>query len=144
VPQIEVTFEIDTDGVVHVSAKDLGTGKGQQIQVSASGGLSEDEIQGLIAEADRHATSDQDRRELVDLRNKADGLAYSTERALEEYAEHVGEAERQSLQAAIEKARSAIDSADVDALRSAVDELSGLSYQMTETLYSALGSDSAE
>jgi molecular chaperone DnaK len=144
VPQIEVTFEIDTDGVVHVSAKDLGTGKGQQIQVSASGGLSEDEIQGLIAEADRHATSDQDRRELVDLRNKADGLAYSTERALEEYAEHVGEAERQSLQAAIEKTRSAIDSADVDALRSAVDELSGLSYQMTEALYSALGSDSAE
>jgi molecular chaperone DnaK len=80
----------------------------------------------------------------VDLRNKADGLAYSTERALEEYAEHVGEAERQSLQAAIEKTRSAIDSADVDALRSAVDELSGLSYQMTETLYSALGTDSAE
>jgi len=144
VPQIEVTFEIDADGVVHVSAKDLGTGKGQQIRVSASGGLTEEEIQGLIVEAERHATSDQDRRELVELRNKADGLAYSTERALEEYAEHVGEAERQALLAAIEKARSAIASADVAALRSAVDELSGLSYQMTETLYSALGADSAE
>jgi molecular chaperone DnaK len=144
VPQIEVTFEIDTDGVVHVSAKDLGTGKGQQIRVSASGGLSETEIQKLIVEAERHATTDQDRRELVDLRNKADGLAYSTERALEEYAEHVGEAERQALQTAIEKTRSAIDAGDVAALRSAVDELSGLSYQMTETLYSVLGTDGAE
>jgi len=144
VPQIEVTFEIDTDGVVHVSAKDLGTGKGQQIRVAASGGLTEKEIQALIDEAARHSSSDQDRRELVDLRNKADGLAYSTERALEEYAEHVGEQERQAIHAAIEKTRSAIQSEDVAALRSAVDELSGLSYQMTETLYSALGADSAE
>ena len=144
VPQIEVSFEIDTDGVVHVSAKELGTGKGQQIRVSASGGLTENEIQDLIAEAECHATTDQDRRDLVDLRNKADGLAYSTERALEEYAEHVGEAERQALLAAIEKVRSAVDSEDVAALRSAVDELSGLSYQMTEALYSALGTDSAE
>jgi molecular chaperone DnaK len=144
VPQIEVTFEIDTDGVVHVSAKDLGTGKGQQIRVAASGGLTEKEIQALIVEAEHHSRSDQDRRELVDLRNKADGLAYSTERALEEYAEHVGEEERQAIYAAIEKTRSAIESADVAALRSAVDELSGLSYQMTETLYSALGADSAE
>jgi molecular chaperone DnaK len=143
VPQIEVTFEIDTDGVVHVSAKDLGTGKGQQIRVSASGGLTENEIQDLIGEAERHATTDQDRRDLVDLRNKADGLAYSTERALEEYAEHVGEAERQALQVAIEKTRAATESKDVAALRSAVDELSGLSYQMTEALYSALGTDSA-
>jgi molecular chaperone DnaK len=143
VPQIEVSFEIDTDGVVHVSAKDLGTGKGQQIRVSASGGLTENEIEDLISEAERHATSDQDRRELVDLRNKADGLAYSTERALEEYAEHVGEAERQALQTAIEKTRAATESGDVAALRAAVDELSGLSYQMTEALYSALGTDSA-
>jgi molecular chaperone DnaK len=143
VPQIEVTFEIDTDGVVHVSAKDLGTGKGQQIRVSASGGLTESEIQDLISEAEQHATTDQDRRELADLRNKADGLAYSTERALEEYAEHVGEAERKALQTAIEKTRAANESGDVDALRAAVDELSGLSYQMTEALYSALGTDSA-
>jgi molecular chaperone DnaK len=144
VPQIEVSFEIDTDGVVHVSAKDLGTGKGQQIRVSASGGLSEKEIQDLVDEAERHTTTDQDRRELVDLRNKADGLAYSTERALEEYAEHVAEADREAIQAAIEKTRAAIESADVAGLRSAVDELSGLSYQMTETLYSTLGADSAE
>jgi molecular chaperone DnaK len=144
VPQIEVTFEIDTDGVVNVSAKDLGTGKSQQIRVAASGGLSENEIQGLIAEAESHAASDKDRRELVDLRNKADGLAYSTERTLEEYAEHISETDRQALQAAVEKTRSAIDSGDLAGLRGAVDELSSLSYQMTETLYSALGTDGAE
>jgi molecular chaperone DnaK len=144
VPQIEVTFEIDTDGVVNVSAKDLGTGKSQQIRVAASGGLSEHEIQGLIAEAESHAASDKDRRELVDLRNKADGLAYSTERTLEEYAEHISETDRQALQAAVEKTRSAIDSGDLAGLRGAVDELSSLSYQMTETLYSALGTDGAE
>jgi len=144
VPQIEVTFEIDTDGVVHVSAKDLGTSKSQQIRVSASGGLTEKEIQALIAEAERHAATDQDRRDLVDLRNKADGLIYSTERALEEYAQHIGEPERRALEAAIEKTRSAIASADTASLRSAVDELSGLSYQMTETLYSVLGASGAE
>ena len=144
VPQIEVSFEIDTDGVVHVSAKDLGTGKSQQIRVAASGGLTESEIQGLIAEAQQHASSDQDRRDLVDLRNKADGLIYSTERALEEYAEHVAETDRQAIVAAIEKTRSATDSGDVSALRGAVDELSSLSYQMTESLYSALGADGAE
>jgi molecular chaperone DnaK len=144
VPQIEVIFEIDTDGVVHVSAKDLGTGKSQQIRVSASGGLTETEIQALIAEAEAHAASDHDRRELVDLRNKADGLIYSTERALEEYAQHIGEPERRALEAAIEKTRAAIGSADAAGLRSAVDELSGLSYQMTETLYSVLGASGAE
>jgi molecular chaperone DnaK len=144
VPQIEVTFEIDTDGVVHVSAKDLGTGKSQQIRVSASGGLTEKEIQALIAEAERNAATDQDRRDLVDLRNKADGLIYSTERAIEEYAQHIGEPERRALEAAIEKTRSAIASADTAGLRSAVDELSGLSYQMTETLYSVLGASGAE
>jgi len=144
VPQIEVSFEIDTDGVVHVSAKDLGTGKSQQIRVAASGGLSESEIQHLITEAEQHATSDQDRRERVDLNNKADGLIYSTERALEEYAEHVAEGDRKALEVALEKTRSAADSGDVAALRGAVDELSSLSYQMTESLYSALGADGAE
>ena len=95
VPQIEVTFEIDTDGVVSVSAKDLGTGKSQRSASTASGGLTQDEIERLVGEAEQHADADKARRELVDLRNKADGLVYSTERTLEEYAEHVGEDERQ-------------------------------------------------
>jgi molecular chaperone DnaK len=140
VPQIEVTFEIDTDGVVSVSAKDLGTGKVQQIRVSASGGLTQEEIGRLIGEAQQFASDDKARRGLVELMNKADGLVYSTERSLEEYAEHIGEDERQGLVAAIEKTRAALATRDMPSLTIAVDELSALSYQMTEQLYAKLGS----
>ena len=139
VPQIEVTFEIDTDGVVAVSAKDLGTSKVQQIRVTASGGLTTEEIDRLVDEAAAHSNDDQARRQMADLMNKADGLTYSTERTLEEYAEHIGEEDRQSLGSAIEKARSAMEAADAGALEIAVDELSALSYQMTEQLYATLG-----
>src|SRR5207253_10510893 len=87
VPQIEVTVDIDADGVVKVSAKDLGTGRSQAIQVTASSGLSESEIERLVAEAEKHAEADRKRRELIDLRNQSDGLIYSTERTLEEFKE---------------------------------------------------------
>ena len=141
VPQVEVSFEIDTDGVVNVSAKDLGTGKTQQIRVTASGGLSGEEIDQLVNEAQSHIAEDQKRRELVDLRNKADGLSYSTERALEEYGEHITEADQQALSQAIEKTRNALEQNEIAALTVAVDELSALSYQMTEQLYAALGGE---
>ena len=144
VPQIEVSFEIDTDGVVSVSAKDLGTGKTQQIRVSASGGLAQDEIASLIDEAQQFASADKQRRDLVELMNKADGLVYSTERSLEEYAEHIGEDERQGLASALEKTRAALTSHDASGLAIAVDELSALSYQMTEQLYAKLGSSGSE
>ncbi len=144
VPQIEVTFEIDTDGVVNVSAKDLGTGKTQQIRVAASGGLTQEEIGHLVDEAQQHASADKERRGLVELMNKADGLVYSTERTLEEYAQHIGEDERQGLVGAIEKTRAALAAHDIASLSIAVDELSALSYQMTEQLYAKLGSSSSE
>jgi len=144
VPQIEVSFEIDTDGVVSVSAKDLGTGKIQQIRVAAAGGLTQEEIGQLVGEAQEHASADKERRGLVELMNKADGLVYSTERTLEEYAQHIGEDERQGLVAAIEKARAALASHDTASLSIAVDELSALSYQMTEQLYAKLGSSGSE
>jgi molecular chaperone DnaK len=144
VPQIEVSFEIDTDGVVSVSAKDLGTGKLQQIRVAAAGGLTQDEIGRLIGEAQQFASDDKARRDLVELMNKADGLVYSTERSLEEYAQHIGEDERQSLVAAIEKTRVALATRDLPSLTIAVDELSALSYQMTEQLYAKLGSSGSQ
>jgi molecular chaperone DnaK len=144
VPQIEVTFEIDTDGVVNVSARDLGTGKSQQIRVAASGGLTQDEIMSLVGEAEEHASADQERKNVVELMNKADGLIYSTERTLEEYADHVGEDEREGLIAAVEKARSSLSTRDLEALGIAVDELSALSYQMTEQLYAKLGSSGSD
>ncbi len=138
VPQIEVTFDIDADGVVNVSAKDLGTGKSQAIRVSASSGLDEKRIEELVREAEQSQTTDRERRDFIDLRNKADGLIYSTERTLEEFSASIGDDDRSPILAALEKARSAMDGEDTGALRSAVDELSSLTYKMTENLYAAL------
>jgi molecular chaperone DnaK len=142
VPQIEVTFAIDTDGVVNVSAKDLGTGKSQSIAVTASSGLSEEDVERLVAEAEDSKEADVSRRRLTDLRNKGDGLVYSTERTLEEFAENIEDEDRKKVEGAMEKAREAMQGEDVDALKAAVDELSGLTYQMTERLYAVLGGDS--
>jgi len=139
VPQIEVTFDIDADGVVKVSAKDLGTGRTQAIQVTAASGLSETEIERLVAEAAQHSAGDRQRRELIDLRNQSDGLIYSTERTLEEFKEHVTGEQRQVLLRAVEAARSASAAEDVAALRTAMGELSARTYEMTERLYAELG-----
>jgi molecular chaperone DnaK len=139
VPQIEVTFDIDADGVVKVSAKDLGTGRSQAIQVTASSGLSEAEVEKLVAEAARNAGADRERRELIELRNQTDGLIYSTERTLEEFKENVAEDRRQGLLQAIEAAREASAADDLAALRSAMNELSARTFEMTEHLYAALG-----
>ena len=141
VPQIEVTFDIDADGVVNVSAKDLGTGKSQAIRVTASSGLSEVEIHELVQAAGEHADEDKLRRHLVDLRNKADGFIYSSERTLEEFADQVEASERAALEEAIEKVRQAMKGEEVEALEGAVDELSALTYKMTEKLYATLGGD---
>jgi molecular chaperone DnaK len=144
VPQIQVTFDIDADGVVNVSALDLGTGKSQAIEVSASGGLAEADVERLVAEAEGAKEDDQIRREFVELSNKADGLVYSTARTLEEFEDQVSDEERTPIQAALEDAQAAMQSDDVEALRSAVDELSSLTYKMTENLYAALGEDESE
>jgi molecular chaperone DnaK len=139
VPQIEVTFDIDADGVVKVSAKDLGTGRTQAIQVTASSGLSEAEIERLVGEASQHAEEDRKRRELIDLRNQSDGLIYSTERTLDEFKENVTGEQRQVLLRAVEAARAAAAADDVAALRTAMSELSARTYEMTERLYAELG-----
>jgi molecular chaperone DnaK len=139
VPQIEVTFAIDTDGVVNVSAKDLGTGQSQSIAVTASSGLSKKQVETLVDEAQGHQAADQVRRELIGLRNKADGLTYSTERTLEEFADNIDNEDRTAVEAALQVAREAMEGEDVDSLRAAVDELSTLTYQMTDKLYSVLG-----
>jgi molecular chaperone DnaK len=144
VPQIEVTFAIDTDGVVDVSAKDLGTGKSQSVRVTASSGMSEDDISRLVSDAEDNAEADRARRDLIELKNKGEALVYSTERTLEEFAENVDEADRGTIEAVLEKTQHALNSDDAQAIRSAVDELSGLTYQMTEKLYAALGGDAAE
>ena len=144
VPQVEVTFDIDTDGVVHVSAKDLGTGKKQEVRLSASSGLTEQEVNRLLSEAEKHAAQDKARSELVELRNNAGGLVYSTRRTLAEFGDHLSEAERRDLEAALERAEQASAGQDAAVLRRAVDELSTLSYKMTEKMYATLGGQSTE
>jgi len=139
VPQIEVNFDIDADGVVNVSARDLGTGRSQAIRVAAATGLSEAEIHKLVQEAEQNAAWDRERREWIDLRNQADGLIYSTERTLEEFKENVKEPDRNTLLQAIQTTRDAMAGSDSAALRTAVGDLSSLTYKMTETLYAELG-----
>jgi len=141
VPQIEVTFDIDTDGVVNVSAKDLGTGKSQAVKVTASSGLTEAEVNRLLTEAQSNAEADRARRDLVDLKNRADGLVYSTERTLVEFAEQVPAEDKEALTAAMTKTRQALERGQLTELSAAVDELSALSYKMTEKLYATLGGD---
>jgi molecular chaperone DnaK len=144
VPQIEVTFDIDADGVVNVSAKDLGTGRTQAIRVTASSGLTEPEIEGLVEEAAQHSQADSQRREWVELRNQADGLIYSTERTLSEFAENVSGDDSKHLKDAIAKVREAMDGNDAGALRAATEALSTLTYKMTENLYAQLGGADAD
>jgi molecular chaperone DnaK len=139
-----VSFAIDTDGVVNVSAKDLGTGKSQGIQVTASSGLSKDQVSKLVREAEAHAAEDSALRELIDLRNKADGLIYSTQKTLEEFADDIDAGDRSAIQAALGVARERCKGEDTTELKAAIDELSGLTFQMTEKLYAALGASEGQ
>jgi molecular chaperone DnaK len=139
VPQIQVTFDIDADGVVNVSAMDLGTGKKQQMSLTASSGLSEDEVKNLVKEAEEHSDDDKNRRACIDLRNQVDGLVYSTERTLEEFAEHVSDTDRQEIEACLTVAREAVGGDDIDDLRGAIESLSAVTHRLTEQLYAELG-----
>ena len=135
VPQVEVTFDIDANGIVHVSAKDLGTGKEQSIKITASSGLAEDEIKQMVKDAEAHATEDKKRKETVEARNQLDSLIYSTEKSLKEYGGELEAGVRENIEAALQKAKSALESQDAQALRSAVDELNRSSHKLAEAIY---------
>ncbi len=139
VPQIEVTFDIDADGILHVTAKDLGTGKEQSIVVKPSSGLSEEEIQRIIKEAEAHAEEDRRRRELVEARNQADSLIYSTEKSLRDLGDKVPEDLRKEVEEKISELRKAMEGTDVEAIRRATDELTRVSYRLAEMVYKQTG-----
>jgi molecular chaperone DnaK len=139
VPQIEVSFDIDADGILSVSAKDLGTGREQQIRVSASGGLEPEQIENLLRAAEANAEGDARRRQEVELRNTAEGLLYSVEQTLIEFGGHLSETETDEIMASVDAAKSALGGTDLDALRSAVEDLQQLAYRMTEAMYERLG-----
>ena len=135
VPQIEVSFDIDANGIVHVSAKDLGTGKEQKIRIESSSGLSETEIDKMVKEAESHAEEDHKVRERAEARNEADALIYSTEKSLQDYGDKISEDERQKINGAIERLRSAIESNDDEAIKSKLEELKQSSMKLAEEVY---------
>ncbi len=135
IPQIEVTFDIDANGIVHVNAKDLGTNKEQSIQITASSGLSEEEINQMVKDAEAHAAEDKERKEVVEARNQLDSLIYTTEKSLKDYSGELDESVKQEIEAALEKAKKAMEGQDAQALRSAADELGRSSHKLAEAMY---------
>jgi len=135
VPQIEVTFDIDADGILHVSAKDLGTGKEQSIKITASSGLNEDDIQKIIREAELHAEEDKRKKELVEVRNTADSLIYTTEKSLREVGDKVDEATKAEINKAIEELKKAMEGEDVEEIKRKTDALTQASHKLAEVMY---------
>jgi molecular chaperone DnaK len=135
VPQVEVTFDIDANGIVHVSAKDLGTGKEQSIQITASSGLNENEIKQMVKDAEAHASEDKKRKETAEAHNQLDSLIYSTEKSLKEHGGDLEAAVRGEIEAALEKAKKAAEGQDAETLRAAAEELTRSSHKLAEAVY---------
>ncbi len=135
VPQIEVTFDIDANGILNVGAKDLGTGKEQSIRITASSGLSEEEIDKMVKDAEMHSSEDKKKRELIEARNQADGLIYTTEKAVKEHGEKLDEDTRKGIESALEDLKKAIEGDDPDAIKSKTEALATASQKLGELLY---------
>jgi molecular chaperone DnaK len=135
IPQIEVTFDIDANGIVHVSAKDLGTGKEQKIQITTSSGLSKEEIERMVREAEQHADTDRKKREQVDLKNQADTLVYQAEKLLGEAGGKIDDTGRQKVETAIATLKQAIEGEATDALKSGIESLNQAMHDASASLY---------
>ncbi len=141
-PQIEVTFDIDANGILHVSAKDKGTGKEQSIKITASSGLSDEEINKMTADADAHSEEDKKRRQLAETKNEADTLVYTVEKSLSEHGDKISVDEKQAVTDALEKVKNLKDTeTDPDVLKKAVEELSTASHKIAEEMYKAGAAD---
>lgn len=138
VPQIEVTFDIDANGILHVSAKDIGTGKEQSIKITASSGLSEEEIKRMMRDAESHAAEDRRKKELAEARNHADTLIYSVEKSLKDYGDKLSENEKRDVETALEKCKKAKESSNDPAeIKTATEELTKASHKIAEHVYKA-------
>jgi molecular chaperone DnaK len=136
-PQIEVTFDIDANGIVNVSAKDKATGKEQQIRIQASGGLSEADIDKMVKDAEAHAAEDKKRRELVETKNQADALIHTTERTLQEAGDKVPASDREPAQSAIQALKDVLGSDDVEQIKSKTEALAQVAMKLGEAMYKA-------
>jgi len=143
IPQIEVTFDIDANGIVHVSAKDLATQREQSIRITASSGLSKEEIDKLVKDGQAHASEDKKKRELVETRNEADSLAYTTEKSLADFGDRIPEGERNTIKEKIASLRSAAQESDSQAIRKAMEEVTKVSHKLAEEMYKRSTSENA-
>ncbi|MCR5219920.1 MAG: molecular chaperone DnaK [bacterium] len=135
-PQIEVTFDIDANGILHVSAKDLGTGKEQSIRITASSGLSEEEINRMVKDAEAHSSEDKKKKEVIEARNQADGLYYTTEKALKEHGDKIDASDRGRIETALADLKKAMEGEDAEDMRKKTEELANCSHKLAEILYS--------
>jgi molecular chaperone DnaK len=134
-PQIEVTFDIDANGILHVSAKDKATGKENKIKIQASSGLSEDEVKRMVRDAEEHAEDDRKARELADARNQCDGVIHMVKKSLVEYGKDLSEEEKGVIEAAIKDAEEAIRNNDIDALKAKSEALGTAAQKLGEKVY---------
>ncbi|MFP4270645.1 MAG: molecular chaperone DnaK [Alphaproteobacteria bacterium] len=141
VPQIEVTFDIDANGIVNVSAKDKATGKEQQIRIQASGGLSEEDIERMVKDAEAHAEEDKKRKELIDAKNQADSLIYSTEKALGEHGDKIEASEKSTIESTIAELKSAVEAEELERIQAKTQELAQVSMKLGEAMYQSSGDD---
>ena len=143
VPQIEVSFDIDANGIVHVAAKDLGTGKEQSIRITSSSGLSKEEVEKMVRDAESHAEEDRKKREVIEARNHADGLVYSTEKALKEHGEKVDEATRAAIETAIAEVKTAMEGEDAEVIKNKSEALAQSAHKLAEAMYAQEQAQSA-
>ncbi|HKK02005.1 MAG TPA: Hsp70 family protein, partial [Desulfuromonadales bacterium] len=139
VPQIEVTFDIDANGILHVSAKDLGTGKEQSIKITASSGLSDEEINKMVQDAEAHSAEDKKKRELIEARNQADGLVYTTEKSLKEHGDKVDDATKGNIEQALAELKTAMEGDAAEAINKKVEALAQASHKLAEAIYAKQG-----
>jgi molecular chaperone DnaK len=135
IPQVEVAFDIDADGILHVSAKDTGTGKQQKIRITASSGLAKDEIERMVRDAEEHIAEDQKQKELVEVRNQADGVIYSVEKTLRDYSEKISGEVQTEITAKLEVLKQAKESSDVASIKVAMNDLQQSVYKLSEAIY---------
>lgn len=144
IPQVEVTFDIDANGILHVSAKDLGTGKEQSIRITASSGLNDDEVKKMMRDAESHAEEDRKRKQLAEVRNEADTIIYGVEKSLRDYGDKLSESEKKDIEAALEQCKKVKDSStDVSEIKSSVEKLMQASHKIAEHIYKAAGAQQA-
>jgi molecular chaperone DnaK len=139
IPQIEVTFDIDANGILHVTAKDLGTGKEQKIQITSSSGLSEGEIQRMVHEAEQNAETDRQRKDDVESKNRLDTLVYSTDKLLIENQDKLPTEQKQEIETALSEAKRALEEGRRDAMDAAYDKLTRASHKLAEEIYRRVG-----